>query len=133
MEPGNVVFESLIEANKKDIEHMTEEYKKICTPEHLADRVLGILESQKGIYGGTKVDLFEHGLQTATRFVCCIHVIKHHRKYVKFGLQVRIQRSRASEASYLWLGSRVCLRVLEAFRFLMLKYAFSYILETPFL
>ena len=48
MEPGNVVFESLIEADKKDIEHMTEEYKKICTPEHLADRVLGILESQKG-------------------------------------------------------------------------------------
>ena len=43
------------------------------------------------------------------------------------------KRSRASEASNLWLGSRACLRALEAFRFLMLKYAISHILETLFL
>ena len=43
------------------------------------------------------------------------------------------KRSRASEVSNLWLGSRARLRALEAFRFLMLKYAFSHILETLFL
>ena len=43
------------------------------------------------------------------------------------------KRSHASEASNLWLGSRARLRALEAFGFLMLKYAFSHILETLFL
>ena len=43
------------------------------------------------------------------------------------------KRSRASEASILRLGSRARLRALEAFGFLMLKYAFSHILETLFL
>ena len=38
-----------------------------------------------------------------------------------------------SEASILRQGSRACLRALEVFRFLMLKYAFSHILETLFL
>ena len=44
-----------------------------------------------------------------------------------------VKQSRASEASNLWLGSRARLRALEAFGFLMLKYAFSHILETLFL
>ena len=43
------------------------------------------------------------------------------------------KRSRASEASNLRPGSRARLRALEAFGFLMLKYAFSHILETLFL
>ena len=43
------------------------------------------------------------------------------------------KRSRTSEASNLWPGSRARLRALEAFGFLMLKYAFSHILETLFL
>ena len=38
-----------------------------------------------------------------------------------------------NEASNLRPGSRACLRVLEAFGVLMLKYAFSRILETLFL
>ena len=41
--------------------------------------------------------------------------------------------SRVSEASILQPGSRAHLRALEAFGFLMLKYAFSHILETLFL
>ena len=41
--------------------------------------------------------------------------------------------SHASEASILRPGSRARLRTLEAFGFLMLKYAFSHILETLFL
>ena len=43
------------------------------------------------------------------------------------------KRSRMSEASIPQLGSRAHLRALEAFGFLMLKYAFSHILETLFL
>ena len=43
------------------------------------------------------------------------------------------KRSRTSEVSILWPGSRAHLRALEAFGFLMLKYAFSHILETLFL
>ena len=43
------------------------------------------------------------------------------------------KQSRASEASKLRPGSRAHLRALEAFGFLMLKYAFSHILETLFL
>ena len=43
------------------------------------------------------------------------------------------KRSRASEASNMRPGSRARLRALEAFGFLMLKYAFSHILETLFL
>ena len=50
---------------------------------------------------------------------------------VKVGDVVKL--SRASEASNLWPGSRACLRALEAFGFLMLKYAFFHILETLFL
>ena len=38
-----------------------------------------------------------------------------------------------SKASNLQVGSRARLRALEAFRFLMVKYAFSHILETLFL
>ena len=41
--------------------------------------------------------------------------------------------SHMSEASNLQLGSRACLRALEAFGVLMLKYAFVHILETLFL
>ena len=44
-----------------------------------------------------------------------------------------VKQSCASEASNLQPGSRACLRALEAFGFLMLKYAFSHILETLFL
>ena len=44
-----------------------------------------------------------------------------------------VKRSCVSEVSNLWLGSRAHLRALEAFGFLMLKYAFSHILETLFL
>ena len=44
-----------------------------------------------------------------------------------------VKRSRMSEVSNLRPGSRARLRALEAFGFLMLKYAFSHILETLFL
>ena len=43
------------------------------------------------------------------------------------------KRSHVSEVSNLRPGSRAHLRALEAFGFLMLKYALSHILETLFL
>ena len=43
-----------------------------------------------------------------------------------------VKRSHTSEASIVRQGSRARLRTLEAFGFLMLKYAFSHILETLF-
>ena len=43
------------------------------------------------------------------------------------------KRSRVSEVSNLWPRSRAHLRALEAFGFLILKYAISHILETLFL
>ena len=43
------------------------------------------------------------------------------------------KQSHVSEVSNLQPGSRARLRALEAFGFLMLKYAFSHILETLFL
>ena len=59
---------------------------------------------------------------------------------VKGGPQVQrpkvaevVKQSCASEVSILQPGSRAHLRALEAFGFLMLKYAFSHILETLFL
>ena len=44
-----------------------------------------------------------------------------------------VEQSRANKVSSLHPGSRAGLRALEAFRFLMLKYAFSRILEILFL
>ena len=44
-----------------------------------------------------------------------------------------VEQSCMSEVIYLQLGSRACLRAMEAFGFLMLKYAISHILETLFL
>ena len=52
---------------------------------------------------------------------------------VKGGPASEAESCRRSKASNLWPGSRARLRALEAFGFLMLKYAFSHILETLFL
>ena len=46
---------------------IADEYKILCSPEQLTQRALAMLESQRGMYGGQLVDLYEHGLQTATR------------------------------------------------------------------
>ena len=83
-----------------------------------------------------------------------LKIINSSNVHMYIGIQVRIQdlvkggggpqllrpkvadiakRSRASKASILRPGSRAHLRALEAFGFLMLKYAFSHILETLFL
>lgn len=64
-----VDFTALKDASKADIDLMTELYVEASTGPKLAERVLAILRSQGGAdqrFGG-KVDLLEHGLQTATR------------------------------------------------------------------
>eukprot|EP00605_Chrysophyceae_sp_TOSAG23-4_P000211 GSChrysophyteH1.ASY1.ANO1.247.1 assembled CDS len=59
----------LMDFSKADIEHMTVRYNQVCTPEHLAQRVIAMLEAQNTPETklGCRVSLYEHGLQTATR------------------------------------------------------------------
>ena len=80
-------------------------------------------------------------LRIITKLICDIFTVQVRiQDLVKGGPQLLrpkvadvAKRSRASEASNLRPGSRAHLRALEAFGFLMLKYAFSHILETLFL
>ena len=58
----------LKDLTKEDTLIAVEEKNKLCTPKQLAERVIAMLESGKGMFGGVKVDLYEHGLQTATRY-----------------------------------------------------------------
>lgn len=79
---GSVSFNRLQDGTKDDFILMANHYKSLCSPEKMTKRVLDMLVSQKGIFGSAKVDLFEHGLQTATRayrngedeevVVCCL-------------------------------------------------------------
>ncbi len=63
-----VGFTTLAECNKDDIKLMAEMFGKVvCSPEKMADRAIQMLLDQKGVYGGCKVDMLEHGLQTASR------------------------------------------------------------------
>ena len=62
-----VSFSRLQDGTKNDFEILSEAYKDLCSGEKMAERVLSILELQRGVLGGCKVDLYEHGLQTATR------------------------------------------------------------------
>ena len=61
------------------------------------------------------------------------HLVKGGPQLLRPKVEDVVKWSRMSKASNLQPGSRVCLRALEAFGFLMLKYAFSHILETLFL
>jgi gamma-butyrobetaine dioxygenase len=62
-------FRSLAESSKKECDVMTAKYNKFCTPKHLAQRAIAMLEAQnkKETMLGSRVTLYEHGLQTATR------------------------------------------------------------------
>ena len=84
--------------------------------------------------------LCSSGARIRTRGAICTLLQVRIQDLVKGGPQVLrpkvadvAKRSRASEVSNLRPGSRARLRALEAFGFLMLKYAFSHILETLFL
>lgn len=77
-----VKFTGLQHGNKEDFILMAKEYKILCSPEKMGKRALEMLMSQIGVFGGAKIDLFQHGLQTATRayqngedeemVVCCL-------------------------------------------------------------
>ena len=62
-----VNFRHLGDGTAAEVDLMAAEYRNLCSPENLTERVLGLLTSQKGAFGGCQVDLLEHGLQTATR------------------------------------------------------------------
>ena len=66
---AKVKFTSLAEASKEDMDLMGPLYAEYSSPAHLAKRSLGLLKAQKGQHAelGAKVDLYEHGVQTATR------------------------------------------------------------------
>eukprot|EP00794_Sanderia_malayensis_P003351 gene3350-3840_t len=77
-----VQFDSLQHGTAADFNLMANEYRKLCSPQEMTRRALSMLQSQKGICGAAKIDLYEHGLQTATRaydngeseeaVVCCL-------------------------------------------------------------
>ena len=77
-----VSFDKLQDGSREDFILMAESYKVLCSPSEMTKRALGMLLDQRGIFGGAKVDLYEHALQTATRayqngedeesVVCCL-------------------------------------------------------------
>eukprot|EP00112_Aurelia_sp_Birch-Aquarium-sp1_P016933 Seg3880.1 transcript_id=Seg3880.1/GoldUCD/mRNA.D3Y31 product="hypothetical protein" protein_id=Seg3880.1/GoldUCD/D3Y31 len=79
---AEVRFNRLQDGTQADFTLMADEYKMLCTPELLTNRVIEMLLAEKGVFGGAKIDLYEHGLQTATRayendeddeaVVCCL-------------------------------------------------------------
>ena len=78
--PATVKFTSLIECDAEDLNLMTEQYVNITNAEALTERAIGMLTNQKGIFGGGQVDLYEHGLQTATRCVKLLLKLLFHSK-----------------------------------------------------
>lgn len=58
---------SLSAMTPADIKIMNAEFGQIASNAKLADRMIKLLTDQKGLSLGCHVDLFEHGLQTATR------------------------------------------------------------------
>ena len=105
----------------------------ICVGEWVIKGKYGKLTSN--IYG-----VFEFVVHYLVHMVALIYFQVRIQDLVKGGPQLLrpkiadvAKQSCTSEASNLWPGSRARLRAQEAFGFLMLKYAFSHILETLFL
>ncbi|CAE6972845.1 unnamed protein product [Symbiodinium sp. CCMP2592] len=60
-------FTDLKKARKEDCSLMMRGFNKVASPTQNAERILKMFRDQKGVNIGTTVDLYEHGLQTATR------------------------------------------------------------------
>ena len=58
---------SLQEMTPQELKYMNAEFDMVANNKKLAERAIKMLTDQKGIGVGCQVDLFEHGLQTATR------------------------------------------------------------------
>merc|ERR1712002_1195791 len=63
----NVFYKHLSQATKQDILNSAEAFKSYCTAETMMERAINLLQMQKDYNGGSYLDLYEHGLQTATR------------------------------------------------------------------
>ncbi|CAJ1415845.1 unnamed protein product [Effrenium voratum] len=59
-------FTDLKKARKEDSAAMMAGFNKVASPAQNAERVLQMFRDQKGLNIGCAVDLYEHGLQTAT-------------------------------------------------------------------
>mmetsp|Transcript_16548 Transcript_16548/g.31237 ORF Transcript_16548/g.31237 Transcript_16548/m.31237 type:complete len:221 (+) Transcript_16548:56-718(+) len=60
-------FTDLKKAKREDSALMMKVFNKVASPAMAAERVLKMFRDLKGVNIGTKVDLYDHGLQTATR------------------------------------------------------------------
>lgn len=79
---AEVSFHCLQDGTKADFNLMAKAYQRLCSPEDLSNRAITMLTNLRGIYGGAKIDLYDHSLQTATRayrnnesteaIVCCL-------------------------------------------------------------
>jgi len=58
---------SLEEATAEDMKRSVEHFNKVSSPDMQANRILRLMKELKGVNLGCQVDLYEHGLQTATR------------------------------------------------------------------
>mmetsp|Transcript_12907 Transcript_12907/g.31034 ORF Transcript_12907/g.31034 Transcript_12907/m.31034 type:complete len:232 (-) Transcript_12907:170-865(-) len=66
--PANVGnFTSIVEATPKEFAKSMVGFTEVADADQLAARAIGLLKAQKGIAIGNMIDLYEHGLQTATR------------------------------------------------------------------
>jgi predicted HD phosphohydrolase len=57
----------LAEQSNEDFQRSVQDFSKVASSKQQIDRVVGLLKAQKGTHIGAQVDLYEHGLQTATR------------------------------------------------------------------
>jgi trans-aconitate methyltransferase len=64
---GLAESKSLQEMTPQELKYMNAEFDMVANNKKLAERAIKMLTDQKGIGVGCQVDLFEHGLQTATR------------------------------------------------------------------
>ena len=83
--------------------------------------------------GSLAMFLFIHYIYILSNQVWIQDLVKGGPQVLRLKVADIVKRSHVSEANNLQPGSRAHLRALEAFGFLMLKYAFSHILETLFL
>ena len=60
-------YRSLAEATAEDMKLSVKQFRVVSPPEQTASRALAIFSGLKDVNLGCQVDLYEHGLQTATR------------------------------------------------------------------
>lgn len=60
-------YRSLEEATSQDMIRSTSIFEEVSSPEAQSDRLVQLYQQLKGVNIGCQIDLYEHGLQTATK------------------------------------------------------------------